>query len=376
MANFIPDVEQQADEIEKRAVALRAFKLAELNREELGVFNFRDAIPVFERSFGILLKAASVDLRAVPAEHLRNLNQRLDVALKRIDSIRSFDPQDQSPRRRDDLIRSWASDYLSDYEAAGRCLAAAPFKEPDFSAQEKTIQERLAVIRQAEVRIDDLEKTATARIEEVLKAARSAAVGTGITHQATQFEEEAKVHRNASIGWLFASAAMAIGTACFGLWIASNYASPRSSEVAAVRTSPAINANASSVSPGGTASIPSAQNQPAVAAELPVGRSIQLAVARLFVFSVLYFATVWCGRNYKAHKHNQVVNRHRQHALRTFEAFVASTGDAATKNAVLLQTTAAIFSLSGTGFSSDDGDSGSQPKIIEMIKTINSGKSD
>ena len=144
-------------------------------------------------------------------------------------------------------------------------------------------------------------------------------------------------NRTAARRWLIATIVLALGTAGFGWYIAQHYLeTPK---------------------------------------ELTVAQSIQLAIARLFIFSVLYFATVWCGRNFKAHKHNELVTRHRQHALRTFEAFLNAATDPATKNAVLLQSTTAIFAASNTGFAGADGEGPQQPHIIEMVKTI-SGKSD
>ena len=339
MPNFIPDVEQQAGEIISRAKVLRAVDFEAIARADLGPLSFRDGIPVLKRSFDILLRAASVDLGAVPAEFLRELNSRLNVALQRTDAIRAFNSGTQGPRDRDSLINSWAGDYRADYDAAARCLAAAPIKIPDFSIQEKQIANRLSALETIEKKFDDLKANAGLEIATVLRAAREAAAGTGIAQHAQHFEDEAKRHNWAAIGWLTASLAMAATTALFGYWIADHYAN--------------------------------------AAGDLSPGRSIQLGIARLFIFSILYTATVWYGRNYKAHKHNQVVNRHRQHALRTFEAFNAAAGaDAATKNAVLLQTTAAIFSAAATGFSNEDSETTSQPKIIELIKSVSSTKSE
>jgi hypothetical protein len=77
-------------------------------------------------------------------------------------------------------------------------------------------------------------------------------------------------------------------------------------------------------------------------------------------------------KSYRAQKHNEVLNRHRQNALRTFETFSTSTDDAQTKNAVLLEVTHAIFGNQNTGYNSNESSDSDNPnKIIEIFKSVN-----
>jgi hypothetical protein len=69
----------------------------------------------------------------------------------------------------------------------------------------------------------------------------------------------------------------------------------------------------------------------------------------VIVFSLLLSGMLWVGRIYRAARHNYVVNKHRQNALRTFETFVKSA-DPQIKSAVLLQTTGCIFTAQNTGY--------------------------
>src|SRR5882724_4341617 len=79
-------------------------------------------------------------------------------------------------------------------------------------------------------------------------------------------------------------------------------------------------------------------------------QSVQLVIAKIIIFSVLLSATLWAGRIYRATRHNQVVNKHRQNALSTFETFTKAASDDATKSAVLLQATNCIFSPQQSGY--------------------------
>ena len=82
-----------------------------------------------------------------------------------------------------------------------------------------------------------------------------------------------------------------------------------------------------------------------------------LSITRLIIATALFLAVSQSIRNYKSHKHNEVVNRHRHNALTTFETFsTAASGDEQTKNAVLLEATRSIFSNQSTGYSNTDRD--------------------
>ena len=88
------------------------------------------------------------------------------------------------------------------------------------------------------------------------------------------------------------------------------------------------------------------------------------------IFSILSYIVVWSGKIYKAHKHNYVVNRHRQNALSSFETFIKATSDDATKNAVLIQATQSIFVPQHTGYIGYESDILSSPQILEIIKDV------
>ena len=70
-----------------------------------------------------------------------------------------------------------------------------------------------------------------------------------------------------------------------------------------------------------------------------------------FLLTLIYFVINRFSKNYTAQKHLEVVNRHRQNALDTFEAFVAAAGsNQETKDAVLLAATSAIFDANQSGY--------------------------
>ena len=85
----------------------------------------------------------------------------------------------------------------------------------------------------------------------------------------------------------------------------------------------------------------------------------------------VFVSTIWCGKNYRATKHQESVNQHRKNSLSTFRAFVEATDDPTTKEAVLLETTRSIFAQSPSGYlSNTDSVNADNLKIVEMVKRI------
>ena len=108
--------------------------------------------------------------------------------------------------------------------------------------------------------------------------------------------------------------------------------------------------------------------------KLPDGASwgivVQFITAKLIVFSILCVALSWVIKSYKANKHNEVLNKHRQNALDIFEAFVNGTSDEQTKNAVLLQAVQSIFAQQNTGYNDSETETGNaQTKILEFVSS-------
>src|SRR5690606_29978681 len=98
-----------------------------------------------------------------------------------------------------------------------------------------------------------------------------------------------------------------------------------------------------------------------------VPQAIQYVVSKLILLSALTFASVWCGRNYRSHKHNETLNLHRAHALMTFRAFVQGTQDPRVSDAVLVQAAHAAFTGRPTGYEST---SDTTPQVAPLVDAV------
>ncbi len=169
--------------------------------------------------------------------------------------------------------------------------------------------------------------------ENNLEAIKRASGATAVKQYAIVFENESKYHSTQSRIWLIATIIILIGTSYLSIklfdWV---------KEV-----------------PGNSFA------------------NIQFSITKIVILAVLFYAISICTKNFRAHKHNSILNKHRQNSLQTFEAFIAASNDEQTKNAVLLQTTQTIFSNQQTGYSSGENDGEVPNKIIEIIKTVGPG---
>jgi hypothetical protein len=94
----------------------------------------------------------------------------------------------------------------------------------------------------------------------------------------------------------------------------------------------------------------------------------QLITSKALIFFVLGYLLLMAARNYMTHKHNAVVNRHRQNALLTYRALVTAAENSGTQDIVLANAASCIFAPQETGFTQKGGDSvGNSKSVLELL---------
>jgi hypothetical protein len=221
---------------------------------------------------------------------------------------------------------------------AGTALSLASRPELDLTDIRRRADEALAELRSKIDETRALQDKAAADAQRTVSSLQAAAGAGGVARYTKLFGDEALAHRTASLRWLGATGFLALGTLVYAAW--------------------------------------ALWSAPGIPREATVADSIQYALGKLLIFTVLVSAVIWSGRVYRAHQHNYIVNRHRQIALTTFETFVENASDAETKSAVLRQTTESIFALQPTGYVSQDADTSTTGtgQILEIVRNIGGGK--
>jgi hypothetical protein len=104
--------------------------------------------------------------------------------------------------------------------------------------------------------------------------------------------------------------------------------------------------------------------------------AVEFLTGKILVF--LTFAALFAlsAKNFLAHKHNSILNRHRQTALQTYRVLVDAGSSAGSQDIVLAQAAACIFGQQDTGFSKEGAESPGGRSVLELLtKSVVSGGS-
>ena len=302
-------------------------------KEQLGKYSLDEAVEPYTRAMLSLNELTKYDLRSLGEEELKPISSAADNLEKQVAQLTAFSVDDvpanqKIAERRDNLLAGFTKS--ADRVGASCRLPLVYFRTQSLlsSFDGSPLSERESQSIEIVGRLEQAEN----QMRAIIEAAREASGNIGASKYAQVFEERARVHEQASSLWLRATIAMVTTTvaiALVALWL---------------------------IKEGFLA-----------ADETPA--AIQLAVAKLFILSILYYSAVWCGRNYRSHQHNYLSNMHRHNALRTFDSLIAATDDGTTRDAVLMKAADAIFSLGQTGYLSGDGDDKTNAHVFEVLRS-------
>lgn len=298
-----------------------------------GKVNFENARDDLNTAFAIANQLKNLPVELLPDQEFNPLLQALNTVSTRIDAIRKFSiEQGNAVQARDQLVAQLRQEVTNLYGNAQVRIPFLAVQRGDVRRNEEALS--TAVERAQGLLKDATESAVTSanELDQIIAAAREASASVGVAHFTVDFTTEASSMESSASRWLWATVIVA------GLTI-----------VAAL-TFPFM------IKSGSTVTL----------------RSIELIISKFIVISALFTAAIWCGRMYKASKHQAAVNRHRGNALKTFQAFVKATSDDSTRNAVLLETTRSIFALTNTGYleSGSEGTPGNSLSILEVVKSI------
>ena len=279
-------INQQAD-VYKKQLDNYLERLAEMNPQQLGRRDalgselcFEELAPYFEALLSIWDRVRCLLFADASEKALKQLSDRAGITVTLFDEILSFDASaDNMQSVRSKLLHRVPHVYDDIYE---QIPPRVTFEEGTaLETVQQSAREALESVRGAR----DEAAEARAEAAEVVAAIKAAAGEAGVERHAGLFRREAEEHMTTARWWLVATFGLCILTLGAAIW------------------------NYQQILPGAT---------------MGFGASVQTVVARLLLFSILYFALILSGRNYRAHRHNAIVNTHRQNALTTFETFAKS----------------------------------------------------
>lgn len=321
---------------------MQAFDPESLPRENVlgSSFHFRDAVAPAQRLVDLYRQLATSALDDLPQQHLQQVRDQANQDFQRLDEILKFDPKHaNAPGIHQQAINNLRGAYQPAFSFLHPFIAYSLHKTADFQRLEGEARATLQGIRdQAEEITASLQEDKEAA-DRVLADVRKVAAERGVTQQAIYFQRSAEHHENESATWQDRTIYVAIGLGLYAFLTLFFHRIPW--------LKPADGYQA-----------------------------IQLAVSKVLVFAVISYMLYLCARNMLSHKHNAIVDRHRQNALMTYKAIVEAAGDTPNREVILVQAAACIFSPQGTGYSHESAPQppGAHSVVEFMTKPLKGGE--
>jgi len=301
--------------------------------ETLGTaFELTAAVPPVTRSIEFFRQIPTTSLQELGAGQRNTIKGQAENFSAVFAKLMSFDPTsaENAASVRQTLIEEATASYDTIFAALFPIVAYISARRLDPSEATRAAQETLEELRrfseQGEEAVAKVETEATRVLDEV----RRTAAESGVSQQAMYFGEEATGHGNAAGKWQTYTnwSAVALGGFALASLLLSAFWSPSDAY-----------------------------------------QATQIALSKILIFSTIAFMLFLCSRTLLAHRHNEVVNKHRQNALLTFNALVEATGDQQTRQVVLTHASACIFAPQETGFTKPStGQSGSP--VVEVLPRL------
>ncbi len=312
---------EQVQELDAQQVA---------RNETLGsAFELTGAVPMMSKSIDLLRKIPAAALQDLGESQRNQIKTSCEQILAIFGRLMSFNPADlpNAAQERQSLIDESANIYNSIFSTIYPIVAYLTARLIDPSEATRMAQRALADLQQISERGTAIIATVESEASRVLNEVRRTAAESGVSQQAIYFGDEAAAQNLLSGKWQTYTNWTAMGLGAFAL------------------ASLALSLYWSPENPYQTA---------------------QIALSKVLIFSTIAFMLFLSSRTLMAHRHNEVVNKHRQNALLTFNALVEASGDQQTREVVLTHASACIFAPQETGFSKQTSNP-SPSSLLEVL---------
>lgn len=338
----MPSSQENIDELREDIDTSLKFQDRDIiRRGSWGTITFEAAEDDLERIFSVLSHLKLLPLDGLTDKALTQIIQSLKEVIKALNAINDFTIEQANPTQvRDQLVTQLGKSSDTFYEAATPWIPFLAYQKGDVA---KNIEDLTQSVSNASQLISGAKNDITKKkseIDEIITQAREASAAAGAAVFTKDFDQEATDQKTAAFRWLIATSVLAV------LTLAS----------AIVTWAVGLTTN------------------------LDGFNLLQAFGGKIAILIVFFTATLWCGRVYRALMHQATLNRHRALGLQTFQAFSAAASDDASKDAVLLETTRAIFSLGSTGYLDTQDQSNAQEiRLSEgarhpiVVKTVEYG---
>ncbi|MDE0510346.1 MAG: hypothetical protein OXI88_00955 [Gammaproteobacteria bacterium] len=290
-----------------------------------GTINFEAARPKLELAFQLFNDLLQLPVEILPDNVITNIISSAEPLSRYINDIKGFTLQGDVEENRDDIVDNLNNQIDAFYTEAQHWIPYLAYQQGDV---QRRLDELSGAVDESDKILTNAKKEAETKkseIDNVVTAAKEASASVGVAHFSSDFMAEAEKLEKSAESWLLVTGGFTLVT----LIVA--YVFLHMDE------------------PSGLYSV------------------IYHSTTKLIILGTLIAATVWCGKIYRALRHQVTTNKHRANAIRTFQAFSKAASDDAARDAVLMETTKAIFGLSPSGYLDQETAGSEQTRIIELL---------
>lgn len=299
-------------------------------------FALNEAVAPARQVIELFQMIAPSQLVHLPERQKNLIRDQANSFFSYLEQASKFDLETASPNPLDAknaIVANLEGQYQPTFDALFPLISFVTARAQDFSALERSaraaVQSAKDLAQNFETEIASYQKSAQTVLEEI----RNVAAEQGVSKQAIHFKGEADNHKAEAGLWLTRTIYSAIALAIFSLISLFIHKIPLLT--------------------------PTNQYE-----------AIQVLASKILIFFVFSYVLILCARNFLSHRHNEVVNRHRQNALATFTALAEATSDAASSDIVLSHAAACIFSPQDSGYSKGDTSASESVPNIQLMPRI------
>lgn len=294
--------------------------------------NFSAAVEPAQRLIDLYKRLSTSALQDFPDDKLTQVKSCANNDFQLFQQVLDFDP-DKTTAQRDEQVKLITNSYTAAFNTLHPLIAYSLHRAADFQRLDSEARSTLQSIQDDASKLTGSLNQAQEESKRILEEVRATAAEAGVSQQAFFFKESADTHDTKAEEWRSKTMTLAWATGGFAIVSLGIHKIPW-------------------LVPNNTYD------------------TIQIAVSKVLVFAVLSFMLYLAVRNFLSHKHNAIINRHRQQALQTYQALVDAAAPSGKSEVILTHAASCIFGPQSTGYSNDKAGGPSHAQtIIELLGT-------
>jgi hypothetical protein len=324
----------QIDETKSSFERIQQFDVSKLPRSgELGQeLSFNNAVEPARKLISLYSRVSLSALEDFPDAELKALENHANADYNHFKNILDFKVQGTAnpDQVRDQYVKAIEDRYAPSFQKLQNVISYSACRTTDFKLIEHEARGVFQKIEDQSASITTQLEQSKLQAEGILDEIRKVAAEQGVSQQAIYFKEEHDLHAIEAKKWLRYTLIIAGILACIAILFVF------------------------------------ASKWPWLAPKDKY-EALQLIASKIFIYATFSYLLYMSGKNFLSHKHNSVLNKHRQNALMTFKAMSDAGKTQECKEIILAQAAYCMFNPQETGYIKVVSGDGGMKTFLEAI---------